>query len=83
MAANKKKSNNVDQHVAQRVRARRAEMGITQTVLAAKLGITFQQVQKYEKGANRVTAGRLYRLSEVFGVEPGYFFEGLPRAKHR
>jgi transcriptional regulator with XRE-family HTH domain len=83
MAANKKRSNSVDQHVAQRIRARRQELGVTQVALATKLGITFQQVQKYEKGANRISAGRLYRLSEIFGVEPGFFFEGLPRSNRR
>lgn len=83
MAASKKRSNNVDQHVAQRIRARREALGITQVVLGAKLGITFQQIQKYEKGTNRVSAGRLYRLSEIFGVQPGFFFEGLAKPDRR
>lgn len=83
MSAGKKRSNSVDQHVAQKIRAKREALGITQVTLGTKLGITFQQVQKYEKGVNRISAGRLYRLSEIFGVEPAYFFEGLPRLNRR
>ena len=83
MAVNKKRSSNVDRHVAQRIRAKREALGITQVALGEKLGLTFQQVQKYEKGANRITAGRLYSLSEIFDVEPSYFFEGLPRPNRR
>jgi transcriptional regulator with XRE-family HTH domain len=83
MATSKKRSNNIDQHVAQRIRAKREALGITQMTLGAKLGITFQQVQKYEKGKNRISAGRLYHLCEIFGVAPTYFFEGLPKLNRR
>jgi transcriptional regulator with XRE-family HTH domain len=51
---------------------------MSQTELAGTAGITFQQIQKYEKGSNRVGAGRLYRFSEALGVPPSYFFEGAP-----
>jgi transcriptional regulator with XRE-family HTH domain len=68
----------VDTHVGQKIRARRNLLGMSQTELADTAGITFQQVQKYEKGANRVGAGRLQQFSEALGVPPSYFFEGLP-----
>ncbi|MEQ9174681.1 MAG: helix-turn-helix transcriptional regulator [Alphaproteobacteria bacterium] len=67
----------VDAHVGQRLRQRRTLMGLTQERLAEALGLTFQQVQKYERGANRVGASRLFDLSRVLCVEVGYFFEGL------
>jgi len=70
----------VDTHVGQKIRARRTLLGLSQTELADTAGITFQQVQKYEKGANRVGAGRLQQFSEALGVPPSYFFEGLPSA---
>jgi transcriptional regulator with XRE-family HTH domain len=53
-------------------------LGLSQTELADAAGITFQQIQKYEKGANRVGAGRLMQFSEALGVPPSYFFEGAP-----
>ena len=67
----------IDKHIGQRVRERRVVMGLSQTVLADGLGVTFQQVQKYEKGHNRIAAGRLYGCAELLGVRPEYFFEGL------
>ncbi len=67
----------IDQHVGQRVRERRIVLGLSQTNLADGLGITFQQLQKYEKGHNRIAAGRLYGCAELLGVSPEYFFEGL------
>ncbi len=67
----------IDQHIGQRVRERRLVLGLSQTVLANGLGITFQQLQKYEKGHNRIAAGRLYGCAELLGVRPEYFFEGL------
>lgn len=83
MAASNRQPNGVDQYVAQRICAKRKAMGLTQSELGAKLGVTFQQMQKYEAGTNRITAGRLYRLCEIFGVDPKYFFEGLPKAGRR
>jgi len=68
----------VDIHVGQKIRARRTLVGFSQTELAETAGITFQQVQKYERGANRVGAGRLLQFSEALGVPPSYFFEGAP-----
>jgi transcriptional regulator with XRE-family HTH domain len=68
----------VDTHVGQKIRARRTLLGLSQTDLANAAGITFQQVQKYEKGTNRVGAGRLQQFSEALGVPPSYFFDGLP-----
>ncbi len=67
----------IDQHIGQRVRERRIVLGLSQTNLADGLGITFQQLQKYEKGHNRIAAGRLYGCAELLGVSPEYFFEGL------
>lgn len=67
----------IDRHVGERIRRRRAELGLTQHDLASVLGISYQQVQKYETGANRVSAGRLYEMSRQLGCPIGYFFDGL------
>ena len=67
----------VDIHVGSRVRLRRTLRGMSQQRLAGELGLTFQQVQKYERGANRIGASRLYELSEVLDVPPAFFFEGI------
>ena len=67
----------VDVHVGRRVRRRREALGLSQGRLGRHLGITFSQVQKYEKGTNRIGAGRLYCLAEVLDVPVQYFFEGL------
>ena len=63
-----------------RMRQRREMRGLPQKELARQLGISFQQVQKYESGANRVSASKMWQLCGVLGVEPGYFFEGLETA---
>ena len=68
----------VDTHVGQKIRARRIFLRMSQTDVADTLGITFQQIQKYEKGANRVGASRLQQISDALGVSPFYFFEGAP-----
>jgi transcriptional regulator with XRE-family HTH domain len=68
----------VDTHIGQKIRARRILLGLSQTDLANAAGITFQQIQKYEKGANRVGASRLQQISDALGVSPFYFFEGAP-----
>ena len=73
----------IDKHIGQRVRERRIVLGLSQTNLADGLGITFQQLQKYEKGHNRIAAGRLYGCAELLGVRPEYFFEGLEGADGR
>jgi transcriptional regulator with XRE-family HTH domain len=67
----------VDRHVGAQLRLRRAQIGMTQAELGNKLGLSFQAVQKYETGENRVSASRLYQLARVLAVPPGYFFEGL------
>ena len=67
----------VDNYVGGRIKARRVEMGLSQTVVADQLGLTFQQVQKYERGYNRVSASRLYDLSKILSVDIAYFFEGF------
>ncbi len=65
----------VDSRVAQRLRARRRLLGMTQKQLAGAIGLAFQQVQKYERGANRVSAGRLHDLARVLEVPVSYFFD--------
>lgn len=67
----------VDGHVGLRLRQLRTLMGLSQEKLAANLGLTFQQVQKYERGSNRIGASRLYDLSRILSVPVSYFFEGL------
>ncbi len=66
----------VDQHVGARIRERRTLLGITQQQLAATLGITYQQAHKYERGHNRVSAGRLYEIAEALAVPVSFFFDG-------
>src|SRR5260370_1926619 len=68
----------VDSHVGQKIRARRIFLQMSQTEVADAVGITFQQIQKYERGANRVGASRLQQISDVLGVSPFYFFECPP-----
>ncbi len=68
----------VDVHVGARVRQLRTLGGMTQTKLGEAIGMSFQQVQKYERGTNRISASRLYRLSQVFDVTVEYFFEDMP-----
>jgi transcriptional regulator with XRE-family HTH domain len=67
----------VDRHVGRRVAEKRIALGYNQTELGRALGVTFQQVQKYEKGSNRISASKLWQVAQFFRVGPGYFFEGL------
>jgi len=67
----------VDAYVGERIRARRTSLGLTQEHLANALQISYQQVQKYETGANRVSAGRLFELARILETDIGFFFEGL------
>jgi transcriptional regulator with XRE-family HTH domain len=67
----------IDLHVGLRLRMRRKEMRITQERLAETLGLTFQQVQKYERGANRISASRLWEIARMLNAPISYFFEGL------
>lgn len=73
----KRDPNFVDRHVGNRVRMRRLLVGMSQEKLGELLGITFQQVQKYEKGSNRVSASRLFQISRVLGVTVQYFYDEL------
>ena len=73
-----KSPNPIDKHVGARVRMRRLMVGMSQGKLGEALDVTFQQVQKYEKGANRIGASRLQQLARVLEVPPSYFFEGAP-----
>jgi len=68
----------VDVHVGARVRVRRTLLGMTQTNLGDAIGVTFQQVQKYENGANRISASRLFDLSQILDVPIEYFFDDMP-----
>ena len=72
--------NPTDKHVGSRVRMRRLMLDMSQTDLADGLGLTFQQVQKYEKGSNRISASRLQHLSQILQVPVPFFFEGGPAA---
>jgi transcriptional regulator with XRE-family HTH domain len=70
--------NYIDVHVGSRIRMRRQLVSMSQEKLGELLGITFQQVQKYEKGSNRISASRLYFTAKTLGVPVHFFFEGLP-----
>ncbi len=72
--------NPIDKHVGSRVRMRRVLLGLSQEKLGEALGLTFQQVQKYEKGTNRIGASRLQQISKTLQVPPSFFFEGAPLA---
>ena len=73
--APRKQPNPVDIHVGSRLKLRRTTMGMTQEKLGDQLGVTFQQVQKYEKGANRIGASRLQEIAQILNVPVSYFFE--------
>jgi transcriptional regulator with XRE-family HTH domain len=70
-------SNEIDLHLGKRLRRRRRLLGLTQQQLAGAVGVRFQQIQKYECGANRISAARLWQLSEALEVPIGYFYDGL------
>jgi transcriptional regulator with XRE-family HTH domain len=78
-----RRANPIDIHVGSRVRFRRMLLGMSQEKLGEKLGLTFQQVQKYEKGINRIGASRLYDLAQVLGVPVQFFYEEAPIAEAR
>lgn len=73
-----RKPNPVDVHVGSRVRLRRLIIGMSQEKLGEKMNLTFQQIQKYEKGTNRIGASRLFQLSQILDVPMSYFFEDAP-----
>lgn len=78
MPENKKKPNPIDAHVGGRIRLRRNMLNMSQEKLGERLGITFQQIQKYEKGTNRVGASRLQAIANILGVPVAFFFEDAP-----
>ena len=78
IASGKKgRASSIDEHVGARLKQRRTLMGLSQEKLAEAVGITFQQIQKYENGANRVSAGRLYEFSSILSVPVTYFFDNI------
>jgi transcriptional regulator with XRE-family HTH domain len=78
----KKAPNPIDKHVGSRVRMRRMLVGMSQEKLGEALGLTFQQVQKYEKGTNRIGASRLHRIGSILGVPVEFFYEGAPHSSN-
>ena len=75
--------NDIDVHLGKRLRRRRRLLGLTQQQLAGACGVRFQQIQKYECGANRISAARLWQLSEALEVPVGYFYDGLSEIAQR
>lgn len=73
-----KSPNAIDVHVGSRVRLRRMLLGMSQEILGKQLKLTFQQIQKYEKGANRIGASRLYAIAQILGVPVQFFFDDMP-----
>jgi transcriptional regulator with XRE-family HTH domain len=71
------RTQDIDRHVGARVRERRIMLGFTQQQLADLIGVTYQQAHKYERGINRISAGRLFEIAHVLSVSINYFFEGL------
>ena len=68
----------IDIHVGQRIRVRRIQKQLSQSAVAERMGVSFQQVQKFENAQNRVSAARIYKLARILDVDVGYFFEGIP-----
>ena len=77
------RSSTVDLHVGKCIRERRSELGMSQTDLADALGISYQQIQKYEVGTTRVAASRLWDIAKALDVDIGYFFEGIQKRAGR
>src|SRR5262245_38750047 len=77
MTRQPKAPNSTDVHVGNRLRMRRLMLGMSQEAVAEALGLSFQQVQKYEKGMNRISSSRLQRAADFLGVEISFFFEGV------
>lgn len=71
------RASNADRHVGARIRERRIMLGLSQQQLAQMIGVTYQQAHKYERGLNRISAGRLYEIAQVLSVPVSWFFEGL------
>jgi len=77
------RTQDIDRHVGARIRERRIMLGLTQQQLADLIGVTYQQAHKYERGINRVSAGRLFEVAQVVGVPVSYFFDGLEQGGER
>jgi transcriptional regulator with XRE-family HTH domain len=77
------RTQDIDRHVGARIRERRIMLGLTQQQLADLIGVTYQQAHKYERGINRVSAGRLFEVAQVLGVPVSYFFDGLDQGSER
>lgn len=77
-AGSARKADIVDKHVGTCIRERRRELQISQQEISEILGVSYQQLQKYENGSNRVSAGRLFLLAHILKVDVGYFYQGLP-----
>ena len=75
------RANAADHHVGARIRERRIMLGLSQQQLAQMIGVTYQQAHKYERGLNRISAGRLYEIAQVLGVPVSWFFDGLSRTE--
>lgn len=73
-----RKADLVDKHVGNRIRERRRELHISQQEISEILGVSYQQLQKYENGNNRISAGRMFLLAHILKVEVGFFYQGLP-----
>jgi transcriptional regulator with XRE-family HTH domain len=71
------RAQDIDRHIGARMRERRVMLGLAQQQLAELIGVTYQQAHKYEKGINRISGGRLFKIAQALGVEVGYFYEGL------
>ena len=76
-APQSQRANAVDRHVGARIRERRLALGLSQQQLAGQIGVTYQQAFKYEHGANRISAGRLFAFAQAMDVSPSWFFEGM------
>lgn len=75
------RATNTDRHVGTRIRERRIMLGLSQQQLADMIGVTYQQAHKYERGINRISAGRLFEIAQVLSVPVGFFFEGLDEGR--
>lgn len=71
------RAQDIDRYVGARMRERRIMLGLTQQQMAELIGVTYQQAHKYEKGINRIAAGRLFTIAQALGVDVGYFFDGM------
>lgn len=76
------RATDTDRHVGNRIRERRIMLGLSQQQMADMIGVTYQQAHKYERGINRISAGRLYEIAQVLGVPVSYFFEALEATRH-